>query len=176
VKTVTLSVVDLYLRVSESTEGAGEYPPNTNAGPYVRRVQRRTGNAKGAAWCASQVCDWGVIALKEVWPKWLLSGSVVAMCEAARLHKVRFVPGLEGEGVPQVGDFYALWSEKLGRWAHIGVIVATHGGLAVTVRDGNTSDPSVEDEDLQREGWLVARKRRTLTKRDRLIRWQAAIT
>jgi hypothetical protein len=171
---ISIDAIELVLRCSKGAVGAGEYPPNTNRGPFVRRVLARTGNKEGDPWCASWVTDVGTIALEHRWPV-LRSASVAAICEWARVEKCRYIPSASGMGKPQVGDLYALWNEKLQRWAHIGFVIAVGDGTQITVRDGNTSDPKDTDPDTNREGWLVAEKPRTLTKKDRIIRWIEAL-
>lgn len=158
---ITLSPVELLLRVSKATVGAGEVPAGSNAGPYVRRVLKRTGNKEGDPWCASQISDWGAIALEELWPI-PLTASVMVMCDWAAKTKCRYQAT---KVTPKVGDLLAIWYPSMKRWAHICLIVEVHDDGTVTTRDGNTSG------DGGREGWLVAEKRRKLATRDRLIRW-----
>lgn len=168
---IVLDPVDLLLMVSAASVGAGESPPNTNAGPYVRRTLAVTGNKEGDPWCASQVSRWGQIAFGKRWPL-PLSAGVMALCNAAERHGIRYIPGQSGKGAPQIGDLYALWYPKKKRWAHIGLVVEVKPGtLRILARDGNTSDPKDTDPETNREGWLVAEKWRTLTPNDRLIRW-----
>lgn len=173
---IQLTPIEIYLRVSAASVGAGETPPNTNHGPYPRRVLARTGNKEGDAWCAAQVTDWGVIALGAAWPCAQTAG-VMALCAWAEQAKVRYVPNAaqDARGKPRVGDLYVLWSPEHKRWAHVGVIIEVGAGLAVKVRDGNTSLPGDTNPETQREGWLVAEKWRTLTIKDRLIRWVDAM-
>jgi hypothetical protein len=172
---VSLTPVELLLRVSAATVGAGEYPPSSNAGPYVERVQRRTGNRPPDPWCASWVSDVGHHALGSLWPV-RNTASVVQMCDWAKARGCRYIPGATGRGAPQLGDIYALWYPKLGRWAHVGIVVGvTPGTLRIVARDGNTSGPGMAGPALDREGWLVAEKPRTLTREDRLIRWVEAL-
>jgi hypothetical protein len=172
---LTVSAVDLLLRVSAASVGAGEYPANTNSGPYVEPLLASTGTPKGKPWCASQVSRWGHLALGDDWPC-PNTASVMQICEWAEQQGVRYIPALTSKGRPRIGDIYALWSKKLQRWAHLGLIIGVHDGLEVTVRDGNTSSPKDTNPETQREGWLCAEKRRTLTKDDRIIRWVDALT
>lgn len=172
VPSLVIPVTDLVLRVASATVGAGEHPPNSNAGPYVERVQRRTGNRPPDPWCASYVTDIGMHALGDAWPV-ARTASVVAMCTWAERERCRFLVTGTNRGVPQPGDIYALWNVRLNRWAHVGFVVQRdeRNPLRVLVRDGNTSMAGVADPALDRDGWLVAEKWRTLTSRDRLIRW-----
>jgi hypothetical protein len=158
---ITLSPVELYLKVSEASVGACEV--GANAGPYCKRVLGRTGNKEGDPWCASQFTDWGVIALGNRWPL-VHSASVMVIAEDAKKKECRFV-GVDEPA--QVGDGLAIWFPSLKRWAHICVVVnvSTTSGAKVLTRDGNTN------ADGGREGWLVAEKHRTITRNDRLIRW-----
>lgn len=171
-KAISVSPIDLLLRVSLASVGAGESPPNTNHGPYVRRVLHRTGTAEGAPWCASQVSDWGAIAFGTSWPL-PLTASVVELCKAAEARNVLLIPAKTGARQPRVGDLYALWSVSLNRHAHTGLITqcGDPNPLRVFVRDGNTSSPEDTDPATQREGWLVGEKWRVLSADDRLIRW-----
>lgn len=158
---VTLSAVELVLKVAAATEGACEV--GANAGPYVERVLRRTGNEKGAPWCAAWVTDVGVIALGDAWPC-KRSASVQQICEAAAEKGQRLVATAEK---PQAGDLFALWFPKLGRWAHIGFVVAVNADGTIATLEANTNTNG------SRDGWLVARRTRTLTAKDRLIRWHS---
>ena len=169
-----ISPVELLLRVSAASVGAGEQPPNTNSGPYVKRVLARTGNKERDPWCASQVTDWGVLALGNQWPV-ARSASVVTIVEWAKAHGCLRVPNWIDDGVPRIGDLYAVWYAKKNRFAHIGLIIDVGEAFTVEVRDGNTSSPHDTDPARQREGWLVAEKPRVLTLKDRLIRWTTAL-
>lgn len=159
---VTLAPVDLVLRVASATEGACEV--GANAGPYVERVLKRTGNAKGDPWCAAYVTDVGLAALGTAWPV-KKSASVQAICEWAAAKGCRLVAT---KAAAQPGDLFALWFPKLGRWAHIGFVTSVNPDGSIQTIEGNTN------ADGSREGWLVARKRRTLTSKDRLVRWTEA--
>ena len=170
---LTLTPVELLLRISQAAVGAGEQPPNTNRGPYIKRVLARCGLPEGHPWCAAVVTDWGLLALGKAWPV-PRSASVVAMAVWAQEKDCRFVPSTAGDGLPQVGDFYVLYYKKKERFAHIGLVVGVDG-LTIKVRDGNTSDPHDTDLERQREGWGVFEKTRTLTMQDRLIRWTLAL-
>lgn len=172
--TVTLSSVDLLLRVSAATVGAGELPVGTNAGPYVERVLKRTGLGKGFPWCAAQIADWGVSALGEDWPV-ERTASCVQLAAWARAKRCLFPVTLEGDGTPLPGDIYLQYHAKRGRFAHTGLIVAHEGDWRVRVRDGNTTSANGGDPERQREGWGVVEKTRTLTARDALIRWTLAL-
>jgi len=155
---VEITPVDLLLRVSAASVGASEHPPNTNAGPYVERVQRRTGNAKGDAWCASQVTDWGVLAFGDAWP-------VRRTASCAQMGAWAASTGCLVEGPAHVGDLFLIWFPKLGRFAHVGLVTGVHADGRISTREGNTSGAG------SREGWMVADRTRTLSPKDRLIRW-----
>lgn len=170
---LTLSPIDLVLRVSQASVGAGEQPPNTNRGPYVRRVLKRCGLPEGHPWCAAVVTDWGLLSLDDAWPI-PRTASVQQMAEWAKEAKCRYIPSKRGIGLPQVGDLHALWYPKKDRFAHVGLVIGVDG-MRVRVRDGNTSDAENADPELQREGWGVFEKWRTLTPDDRLIRWVQAL-
>jgi len=176
-KTVTFGAIDMVLRVSAASVGAGEQPPGSNGGPYVKRVLAATGNKEGDPWCASQFSQWGSLALGDKWPV-PMSASVMTVAAWAEKVGVRHVPTTTGDGVPRIGDGYVMWNVKRGRWAHIGLIIGTDpkNPLRVQVRDGNTSLPADQNPETNREGWLVAEKWRVLTPKDRLVRWVDAMT
>lgn len=162
---ISLSPVELLLRVSAASVGACESPPNTNAGPYVERVLKRTGNKKGDPWCAAQVTDWGVLALGDAWPV-KRSASVQQIADWALTAKCRVI----ATKVPALpGDLFVLWFSKLNRFAHIGLVTGVNADGSVKTREGNTSGAG------SREGWLVADRTRKLTDADRLIRWTMAM-
>ena len=167
---ISLSPVDLLLRVSAASVGAGEYPANTNRGPYVEPILKSTGTEKGNPWCASQISRWGKLALGKDWPV-VNTASVVQMCEWAEARKVLY----STKTPPQVGDLYTLWNAKRKRQAHVGLIVSVQAGLVVLTRDGNTALPGDDNPETQREGWVVAEKFRTLTDKDCIIRWVEAL-
>lgn len=64
---ITLSPVELVLRATAVTEGIEEVG-GANRGRAVERIQKRTGNRAGDAWCASYVADVGSAMLREQWP------------------------------------------------------------------------------------------------------------
>lgn len=108
----------------------------------------------------------GVTALGDAWPV-LKSASVAQQCEWAAKQNVRLV-ATKTPALP--GDLFALWYPKLGRWAHIGFVVrVAKDGKTVETLEGNTSGAG------ERDGWMVARKTRVLTSKDRLIRWRTLL-
>lgn len=163
---ISLSPVDLVLRVASATVGACESPPNTNAGPYVKRVLARTGLPEGQPWCAAWVTDVGLCALGAAWPV-LKTASVQQMAEWAAKARCRY-KAVETPAVP--GDLFCLWYPQLKRWAHVGVVRRVDAdGKTIHTLEGNTSGSG------SREGWLVAEKTRVLGPRDRLIRWATVL-
>lgn len=154
---ITLSPIDLVLRVSAKSDGASEHPANSNAGPYVERVQRVTGNKKGDPWCASEVADTGVIALGKDWPL-PLTASCQRLAEFAKEKGIRFLK-------PERGDVFLVWHEELGRFAHTGFVVDVHPDGSCTTREGNTSGGG------SREGWMKAERVRRFKPEDRFVRW-----
>lgn len=159
-KPISLSPIDLVLRVSAKSVGASEHPPNTNSGPYVERVQKVTGNSKGAPWCASEVADTGVKALGKLWPL-PLTASCQALADFAKLKKCRFLK-------PERGDVFLIWHPGLGRFAHTGFIVQ----VGVAVADGSClTDEGNTSGGGSREGWMKARRVRRFKPEDRFIRW-----
>lgn len=159
---LTLSPIELVLRVSAATVGAGETPPGTNAGPFVERVLGTTGNRAGDPWCAAWVAMVGRTALGDAWPV-VRSASCVAIAEWAAAQQCRYV----AQRVPaQVGDLFLLHYPALQRFAHVGLVIGVGAdGRTITTREGNTSGAG------SREGWLVAERQRVLTPQDRLVRW-----
>lgn len=164
---LSLSPVELVLRVASATVGACESPPNTNAGPYVKRVLARTGLPEGHPWCAAWVTDVGLCAFGDAWPV-RRTASVQQMAEWAAKATCRYVAT---KTPAKPGDLFCLWYPKLNRWAHVGLVVSVaKDGKTCTTIEGNTSGSG------SREGWLVAEKTRVLGPRDRLIRWTEAFT
>ncbi len=156
---ISLSPVDLLLRVSAASVGACESPPNTNAGPYVERVLKRTGNTRGDPWCASQVTDWGVLALGAAWPV-QRTASVSLMADWARKAGC-----LMPSTAPEPGDLFVLWYPSKQRFAHVGLVIGVNADGTIATREGNSNNAG------SRDGWLVVEKTRRLSERDRLIRW-----
>lgn len=165
-RTVTLDAVDLVLRVAHATLGAAESPPNTNAGPYVERILKTTGNRKGDPWCAAWVANIGVTALRAAWPV-PRTASCQALADWARKEKVRFL----ATAGAQPGDLFLLWYPKLNRFAHVGFVQSVNKDGSIVTLEGNTSLPGDNNPATSREGWLVASKTRRLQANDRLIRW-----
>lgn len=154
---ITISPIDLVLRVSAKSEGASEHPPNSNAGPYVERVQKVTGNRKGDPWCASEVADTGRIALGKDWPLPLTGGCQV-LADYAKAKGVRFLK-------PERGDVFLIWHPELGRFAHAGFCVDPLAGELWRTHEGNTSGGG------SREGWMKAQRERRFKPEDRFVRW-----
>lgn len=165
--TLTLTPVELLLRVARATVGASEVPANTNAGPYVERVLQRTGNRRGDPWCAAWVTDIGVIALGDAWPV-RRTASVQQMANWAREQQCRYI----GATAPAVvGDLFCLYFPSLQRFAHVGIVSSVaEDGMTIRTIEGNTSGAG------SREGWLVAERSRVLTSADRLIRWSQVVS
>ena len=159
---ITLSPVDLVLRVARATVGASEVPANTNRGPFVDRVLKVTGTPSGNPWCAAFTTMIGVEALGDAWPV-RKSASVQQQCDWAAKAKCRLV-ATKTPAMP--GDLFALYYASLKRYAHIGFVVSVAAdGKTVETVEGNTSGAG------EREGWCVWSKTRVLTPKDRLIRW-----
>lgn len=165
-KRVELTVVDLLVRVASATEGASELSGKPNSSPYVDRILKRTGHKPGAPWCMAWISDVGEQALGALWPCPNTAG-VMVLCDWAEKAKCRYI----ATKVPaKVGDVIALWFPTMKRWAHVAIVTAvSEDGKTVQTLEGNTNANG------SREGWLVTRKTRTLTSRDRLIRWHEAI-
>jgi hypothetical protein len=159
---VTLSPVELVLRVARATLGAGESPPNSNRGPFVAECLKTTGLGEGHPWCAAFTTRVGLAALGEAWPV-LKSASVQQQADWAQRRKCRLVAT---RTPARPGDLFVLHYPALKRFAHIGFVGAVAAdGRTITTVEGNTSGSG------SREGWLVAQKTRVLGPQDRLIRW-----
>ena len=143
-KLFEVTAADLVLRVARATLGAQEI--GVNNGAFVRRVQKRTGNAPPAPWCCSFINDMGCIALgPQVWPV-PLSGRVQDVANWAERKGVLLNP--TKAGTIQPGDLFVLWYESLGRFAHIGFVDEPDEKKARRIEatiEGNTSDPSNTD-------------------------------
>lgn len=155
---ITLSPVDLVLRVSAAPIGASEVPANSNAGPYVERVLKRVGLPKGNPWCAALVSDIGAIALGNVWPLPLTGGCAV-LGDFATKHTILFEK-------PEVGDVFLVFHASLGRFGHTGFVIQVNADGSCRTREGNTTMVTGS-----REGWLYAERTRTFAPKDRFIRW-----
>lgn len=163
-KLITLPAVELVYRVAQATIGAIE--TGVNAGPYVERVQKRTGNKKGDAWCASYVIDVGVCALGGMFPV-IRSGRVQVISDWAVKHNVRYKPTVKVDFM----DLIVMYYPSLKRHAHIYWATSQLADGRVATIEGNTSDPLNRDPAKEREGWLVAEKKRRLGPEDRIIKW-----
>lgn len=155
---ITIAPIDLVLRVSAKSVGASEHPPNSNAGPYVERVQKVTGNQKGDPWCASEVADTGQIALGPAWPLPLTGGCQV-LADFAKAKGCRY------GGMPHRGDVFLVWHPELGRFAHTGFVVLVQSDGTCVTHEGNTSGGG------SREGWIKAERTRRFKPDDRFVRW-----
>lgn len=161
---MNIEPVDLVLRGALATEGAGEQPPNTNAGPYPERVLKRVGAKKGDPWCCAQVCDWMADALKEKCPIPMTASCQELFDWAAKKGLIHTTP--------EVGDIFMVWHPELGRFAHTGFVVS----LPNVVICGNTTSPGGSaDPALAREGWCVAKKPWPFHPADRFIRWRGLV-
>lgn len=157
--TLPLSAVELVLHVARATVGAGEVG-GPNAGPFVERCQKITGNKPPDPWCASFVAMVGVEALGADWPV-PKTASCTALGEWAKAQGALYTS-------PLVGDIFLLHFASLGRFAHTGFIL-TASDLPRTI-EGNTN------VDGSREGWLVAERTRRFGLNDRFVRWTKVLT
>lgn len=163
-KTLTLSPIDLVLRVARSRVGASEVPPNSNAGPFVEPLLKKVGLAKGDPWCAADVYDIGTIAFDGTTLVWPLprTGGCAILGEYAAKHNVLV-------STPEVGDVFLLWEKVEGvyRFAHTGFVRSIVDAATKTcgTTEGNTNSAA------SREGWLHAEKTRVFKPEDRFIRW-----
>lgn len=159
---MNVAPAELVLRVASATVGASEVPANTNAGPFVERCQKVTGNAKGDPWCASFVAMVGVSALGALWPVRKTGGCA----ELAAWANTKAVL----QKKPAAADVFLIWHGELGRFAHTGFVVSVNpDGSCVTI-EGNTSGGG------SREGWIVAERARRFKPVDRFIRWADLVT
>jgi len=168
---MTLTPAEAYLLTARATIGAGESPPNTNGGPFVNRVQRRTGNKTGDAWCMSYALDLLALALGEALfhaaaiPR---SGRVQDISDWAANTRCRYTPAAGA----QPGDWILVHYPKLKRHAHVRIVEAVTAPGVYTTIEGNTTLPGDTNPETQREGWIVARKTGvTLGPKDRIVRW-----
>jgi hypothetical protein len=161
---MTISPVELVLRVARATVGACESPPSSNAGPFVERVLKVTGNKAGDPWCAAYVAHIGTTALgRSGWPV-LKSAGCQALYEWAEKRGAIAT-------VPSPGDVFLLWYPSLNRYAHTGFVTTVGGaGQPCGTIEGNTSGGG------SREGWLVAERTRSFGPRDRFIQWAGLVT
>lgn len=156
-----MSPVDLVLRIALATEGACESPPLSNAGPFVVRVLKGVGLAKGQPWCAAQLYDWGTKALGPAWPLPKTGGCQV-LADFATSKKIL-------KTMPRVGDAFLIWHPELGRFAHTGLVLAVYSDGSCLMIAGNTSGAGVRD------GWLVGVRTARFAPADRFVRWATLV-
>lgn len=154
---------------AESMVGVRETYENgkwTNWGPEVKEFLFAAGLTKPAPWCAAFInwCgeqaayDHGVISPLE---KVKIQAYVQSYADWAEA-KSRFISA-EDTGP---GDLFVLYYPSLKRFAHIGFVMEVNEDEAwFTTIEGNTNDDAV------REGYEVAKRRRTITPRVKFIRW-----
>jgi len=164
---VTYSAVDLVLAAAQSAVGASECPPGTNTGPFVAECLRAVHLDPDGKypWCAAFVARTGFVALGPRWPV-PLTGSCQAIMDWSQQRKVLYA-------TPEVGDLFLVWHEALGRFAHVGFVVADR--LTIS---GNTTAPADRDAGKPanaREGWIVAQKPWPFRPADRFARWCEAM-
>lgn len=167
--TVSIDLIELVLSVEAAKQGASEVPVGSNAGPYVERVQRVTGNAKGDAWCASDCADTGTIALRSTGISWPLplTGGCQELADYALKHGALVA-------TPQRGDLWLAWHESLGRFGHVGFVLSVSpDGMHIEVQAGNTIMPGQPGN--VREGWLNWIRTEPIGPKDRFIRWTLLI-
>lgn len=152
--------------------GVGE-EGGDNRGQMVERFLRGVHLPPGAPWCAAFVYHVGHFALfdhlsqRSSWPL-PPTGSCEALARAARAQGV-----LREE--PHVGDVFLLYSRRVRRFIHTGIVVGIEDELRVRERDmhvcvtieGNTND------DGSSNGHTTLRKVRTFREADghAFIRW-----
>lgn len=158
-----IAPVDLVLRVASATVGASEVPANTNAGPFVERCQKVTGNGKGDPWCAAFVAMVGVAALGKFWP-------VIKTGGCQQLHDWAARSGVV-VAAPAAGDVFLIWHPEVdrGRFAHTGFVVRVNADGGCATIEGNTSGGG------SREGWMVAERTRRFKPSDRFVRWASLV-
>ena len=126
-----------------------------NRGEQVEQYLASVGFGPGFAWCAAFV-SWcyqevGVSHPKSAWvPSYALKKNLI-------YQRGEFI-----EQLPQAGDVFMIWYERLKRPAHIGFVDSWQRRWVITV-EGNTNDDGSREGDgvyrkrrLQRQVWAVA--------------------
>ena len=163
-KPLSISPVDLVLRVAAATVGACESPGGSNAGPYVDRVLRLVGHNPGQPWCAAHLAGVGSAALRKDWPAPKTAGCQALFDWAMRMDIV--------SDDPEPGDIFLIWRPELRRFAHTGFCIAPLEDGRWTTNSGNTtSKAKPADPTKAREGWLVEEKPWRFRDADRFARW-----
>lgn len=127
-----------------------------NDGARVEEYLRSVGMGAGHPWCAAFV-SWafreaGIRAACTAWaPAWFPAARTVRTGGGAAY-------------VARRGDVFGIYSQSLGRIAHVGFIDGEAGGFCITV-EGNTNEAG------SRDGDGVLRKRRAKRTIFRVSRW-----
>lgn len=100
-------VRDLIVESARQKIGEREQPPGSNRGPFVDEVNRSAGAPLGSPWCASFQHWLGRqhgLKLPNAWsPSWFPKTNII------------------DEKNARAGDYYGIYSAKLGRVIHIGI-------------------------------------------------------
>lgn len=138
----------------------GGYELDVNDGPFVRLLHRITGTMAGDAWCA---------ALQQ-FLLFILGGqnplTAHAYCPdvAAEAERLGIL-----DDQPEENDLVVFWHDDLGRFAHIGYLLAVHAGAGGETIEGNTN------EDGARDGWRECKKHRAWHPNDRFVHWHRLV-
>lgn len=142
-----------------------------NRGQMVELFLREVQQAPGQPWCAAFVYHVGYWShydhrsKRSSWP-------LPATASCAYLGEWAAMRGVLRKDVA-LGDVFLKYDERLGRFAHTGIVVAVHEPdpqedrdvqLCTTI-EGNTND------DGSRNGHTTLRKVRRLNERDAFVRW-----
>lgn len=166
-----MRAIERALWLADVLVGVSECPPGSNAGPFIEKIQRITGNKRGDAWCMSFVQYVLVVCWGESHVPLLRSASVQQVYTHALAH------GWVVEQ-PQAGALLCIWHPELTppRFGHTGFVIGQglDDGQWCTI-EGNVSTPRDEMTSEQlaqasREGWLCKRNNhRTFKPADRFI-------
>lgn len=146
--------------------GTREAHPNKNDGLEVRRMLKNAGISEPAPWCAAFVQDCADAAAVATG----LANPLDAVVHEAYVPSYYQWAVENGKVVKYSdvvpGDLVLFWNDALGRWAHIGFVVAKMSGDEFKSIEGNTNDEG------SREGYEVAlRLRKFKTGKTSFIRW-----
>lgn len=149
---------ELLVREARRYVGTKEEPKGSNRGLRIDYWLDLVGSPLASAWCAAFVTGMGLQAVgRGAWP-FKVSGGVQDIVSAAGQ--------LLTKDLAQVrpGDLMVLFFPSLNRYAHIGIVETVAAGTVDAI-EGNTDDTG------GREGYIVARRTRSLTDRVAFLRW-----
>lgn len=161
--------VERLILAAECFLGFEEVPPGTNRGQVVEAFLASVGLGPGHPWCAAAVTHCGVLACGDEWPV-PKTGYVQSIVNWARQRDVF----QDKHDEPQPGDLMVLWSPKLKRYAHIGIVRRVELGR-VECLEGNTNDGGSREGFKFLARWRARPASLEFDPAMRFIRWVTAL-